>query len=170
MAAEEGRLTAFERDLLALLPRLRRFARALAIDAADADDLCQVALERALKAEAQWEVGTRLDSWMYRIMRNCWIDEVRARRRRAETFVPEDEGREVGDADHRRIEARVELGNVDRAMAALPPEQREVIALILVEGLAYKEAAELLGLPMGTVTSRLVRGRQALMETLGESA
>ena len=163
-------MTAFERDLLALLPRLRRFARALAIDAADADDLCQVALERALKAEAQWEVGTRLDSWMYRIMRNCWIDEVRARRRRAETFVPEDEGREVGDADHRRIEARVELGNVDRAMAALPPEQREVIALILVEGLAYKEAAELLGLPMGTVTSRLVRGRQALMETLGESA
>ena len=163
-------MTAFERDLLALLPRLRRFARALAIDAADADDLCQVVLERALKAEAQWEVGTRLDSWMYRIMRNCWIDEVRARRRRAETFVPEDEGREVGDADHRRIEARVELGNVDRAMAALPPEQREVIALILVEGLAYKEAAELLGLPMGTVTSRLVRGRQALMETLGESA
>ena len=170
MAAEEGRLTAFERDLLALLPRLRRFARALAIDAADADDLCQVALERALKAEAQWEVGTRLDSWMYRIMRNCWIDEVRARRRRAETFVPEDEGREVGDADHRRIEARVELGNVDRAMAALPPEQREVIALILVEGLAYKEAAELLGLPMGTVTSRLVRGRQALIEMLGEAA
>ena len=163
-------MTAFERDLLALLPRLRRFARALAIDAADADDLCQVVLERALKAEAQWEVGTRLDSWMYRIMRNCWIDEVRVRRRRAETFVPEEEGSEVGDADHRRIEARVELGNVDRAMAALPPEQREVIALILVEGLAYKEAAELLGLPMGTVTSRLVRGRQALMETLGESA
>ena len=163
-------MTAFERDLLALLPRLRRFARALAIDAADADDLCQVALERALKAEAQWEVGTRLDSWMYRIMRNCWIDEVRARRRRAETFVPEDEGREVGDADHRRIEARVELGNVDRAMAALPPEQREVIALILVEGLAYKEAAEMLGLPMGTVTSRLVRGRQALMAMLGEAA
>ena len=73
-------LTAFERELLAFLPRLRRFARALAVDAADADDLCQVALERALKAEAQWQRGTRLDSWMYRIMRNCWIDEVRARK------------------------------------------------------------------------------------------
>jgi RNA polymerase sigma-70 factor (ECF subfamily) len=163
-------LTAFERELLALLPRLRRFARSLAIDAADADDLCQVALERALKAEAQWERGTRLDSWMYRIMRNCWIDEVRARKRRSETFVAEEEGAGAGDADDRRIEARVELGNIDRAMAALPPEQREVIALILVEGLAYKEAAELLDLPMGTVTSRLVRGRQALMEMLGEAA
>jgi len=163
-------LTAFERELLALLPRLRRFARSLAIHPADADDLCQVALEKALRAEAQWAQGTRLDSWMYRIMRNCWIDEIRARRRRAETFVPEDEGLGIGDSDHRRIEARAELANVDRAMAALPPEQREIIALILVEGLAYKEAAELLDLPMGTVTSRLVRGRQALLEMLGEAA
>ena len=163
-------VTAFERELLALLPRLRRFARALAVDAADADDLCQVALERALKAEGQWQRGTRLDSWMYRIIRNCWIDEVRARKRRSETFVAEEEGAAVGDADDRRIEARVELGNVDRAMAALPPDQREIIVLILVEGLAYREAAELLDLPMGTVTSRLVRGRQALMEMLGEAA
>jgi len=167
---EEGFLTPFERALLDLLPRLRRFARALALDAADADDLCQIAIERALKAEAQWQVGTRLDSWMYRIMRNSWIDEVRARKRRGETFVAEEEGEMVGDTDDRRIEARVELNKVDRAMAALPPEQREVIALILVEGLAYKEAAETLGLPMGTVTSRLVRGRQALMELLGEAA
>lgn len=163
-------MTEFERALLDLLPRLRRFARALTLDAADADDLCQIALERALKAEALWERGSRLDSWMYRIMRNCWIDEIRARRRRSETFVAEEEGALVGEADDRRIEARVELGNVDRAMAALPPEQREVIALILVEGLAYREAAELLGLPMGTITSRLVRGRQALLEMLGEAA
>lgn len=167
---EKAKVTPFERALLDLLPRLRRFARALALDAADADDLCQLALERALKAEGQWQVGTRLDSWMYRIMRNIWIDEIRARKRRAETFVPEEEGEMIGDADHARIEARVELGRVDRAMAALPPEQREVIALILVEGLAYKEAAEALDLPMGTVTSRLVRGRQALMEMLGEAA
>ena len=81
-------MQAFERDLLTLLPRLRRFARSLARDAADADDLCQLALERALKARAQWQPGTRMDAWMYRIVRNCWIDEVRARRRRAQTFVP----------------------------------------------------------------------------------
>jgi RNA polymerase sigma-70 factor (ECF subfamily) len=163
-------LSPFERDLLDLLPRLRRFARSLARDAADADDLCQTALERALKAEGQWQPGTRLDSWMYRIMRNCWIDESRARKRRSETFVAEEAGATVGDDDARRIEARVDLGNVDKAMAALPDEQREVIALILVEGLAYKEAAEVLDLPMGTVTSRLARGRQALMTMLGEAA
>lgn len=163
-------MSPFEHELLALLPRLRRFARSLARDAADADDLCQIALERALKAEGQWQAGTRLDSWMYRIMRNCWIDEARARRRRSETFVAEEAGLAVGDDDARRIEARVDLAHVDRAMAALPDEQREVIALVLVEGLAYREAAEILELPMGTVTSRLVRGRQALMALLGEAA
>ena len=98
------RLQAFERDLLTLLPRLRRFARSLARDAADADDLCQLALERALKARAQWQPGTRMDAWMYRIVRNCWIDEVRARRRRAQTFVPEEAGGQVGDEGHQAIE------------------------------------------------------------------
>jgi RNA polymerase sigma-70 factor (ECF subfamily) len=163
-------LTEFERELLALLPRLRRFARALAYDPADADDLCQIALERALKAWRSFEPGTRLDSWMYRIMRNCWIDEVRSRQRRSETFAPEEAGLGVGDDGDRHIEARVELAAVDRAMAALPDEQREVIALVLVEGLAYREAADILGVPMGTLTSRLVRGRQALMAQLGEGA
>lgn len=162
-------LTAFEAELLALLPRLRRFARSLARDAADADDLCQLSLERALKARERFEPGTRLDSWMYRIMRNIWIDEARARKRRGETFVPEEAGLSVGDQGHRHIEARVELGDVNRAMAALPDEQREAIALVLVEGLAYREAAEILDVPMGTLTSRLARGRQALIAALGEA-
>jgi RNA polymerase sigma factor (sigma-70 family) len=159
-------LQAFERELLTLLPRLRRFARALARDAADADDLLQVALERALKARDQWAPGTRLDSWMMRIVRNCWIDEVRSRTRRARTFVPEEAGASVGADSHREIEARVEMHAVDRAMGSLSPEQREVIALVLVEGLAYREAAELLDIPMGTLTSRLTRGRQALAQML----
>lgn len=163
-------VTGFERDLLDLLPRLRRFARSLTLDPADADDLCQIALERALKAEDQWTEGTRLDSWMYRIIRNCWVDELRSRRRRGETVPVDGDGLDLPDAGDRQMEARVELNNVDRAMAALPPEQREVIALVLVEGLAYREAAELLDLPMGTITSRLVRGRQALMNYLGERA
>jgi RNA polymerase sigma-70 factor (ECF subfamily) len=107
---------------------------------------------------------------MYRIMRNCWIDEVRSRQRRSETFAPEEAGLGVGDDGDRHVEARVELAAVDRAMAALPVEQREVIALVLVEGLAYREAADILGVPMGTLTSRLVRGRQALMAQLGEGA
>lgn len=159
-------LQAFERELLTLLPRLRRFAHALARDGADADDLLQVALERALKARDQWTPGTRLDAWMMRIVRNCWIDEIRSRTRRARTFAPAEEGETVGvDAQH-EIEAKAEMHAVDRAMATLSHEQREVIALVLVEGLAYKEAAELLDIPMGTLTSRLTRGRQALAQML----
>jgi len=159
-------LQAFERELLTLLPRLRRFARALARDAADADDLVQAALERALRARDQWLPGSRLDAWMMRIVRNCWIDEARSRARRARTFVPEEEGEMVGSQAHREIEVRAELHAVDKAMNSLSPEQREVIALVLVEGLAYREAADLLDIPIGTLTSRLTRGRQALAQML----
>jgi RNA polymerase sigma-70 factor (ECF subfamily) len=159
-------LQAFERELLTLLPRLRRFARSLARDAADSDDLVQVALERALKARDQWAPGTRLDSWMMKILRNCWIDEVRSRARRARTFVPEEEGIAIGSEAHREVEIRAEMHAVDKAMNSLSAEQREVIALVLVEGLAYKEAADLLDIPIGTLTSRLTRGRQALAQML----
>ena len=156
----------FEEEMLALLPRLRRFARSLTRDLPDADDLCQLAVERALKSRDQWQPGTRLDAWMYRIMRNSWIDEARARTRRAQTFAPEEDGMDVGDDGYEAIERNVAISEVDRAMARLPDEQREVIALVLVEGLAYKEAAEILDIPMGTLTSRLVRGRQALVQML----
>lgn len=107
---------------------------------------------------------------MYRIMRNSWIDTTRARARQAETFVNEEAGAAVGDRGDQAIEATVELGNVGRAMQKLPDEQREAVALVLVEGLAYKDAAAILDIPMGTLTSRLVRGRAALMEMLGEAA
>lgn len=161
-------MAAFEDDLLALLPRLRRFARALARNVADADDLCQVALEKALLGRASWQPGTRMDSWMYRIMRNSWIDTTRSRSRAAQTFVDADAGLAIG-ADG-GAEARIALGEIDAALHTLPDEQREAVALVLIEGLAYKEAAEVLDIPMGTLTSRLVRGRQALMAQLGEAA
>lgn len=159
----------FERDLLAILPRLRRFAASLSHDRADGDDLCQAALEKGLRARDQWQPGTRLDSWMYRIMRNLWIDEGRARQRAARTFAPEEAGADVGYAGDKAVEQAMTLSDVDRAMQALPPEQREAIALVLVEGLSYKEAAAILNIPMGTLTSRLVRGRGALIELLGEA-
>lgn len=159
-------LQAFERELLALVPRLRRFARALTHDRVDADDLLQIALERALRAREQWTPGTRLDAWMMRIVRNCWIDEGRSRSRRAQTFVAEEAGEGVGSDAHHEIERRAELADVGRAMATLPPEQREAIALVLVEGFAYREAAELLEIPIGTLTSRLTRGRQMLVRLL----
>lgn len=161
---------AFEDELLALLPRLRRFAASLSRNVADGDDLCQAAIERALRSRHLWEEGTRLDSWMYRIMRNIWIDEARARQRRAKTFAPEEEGGHIGNRDDQRMEAVAELSSVERALSRLPDEQREVIALVLIEGLAYKEAAKILDIPMGTLTSRLVRGRNALLVELGEAA
>jgi RNA polymerase sigma-70 factor (ECF subfamily) len=158
----------FEEQLLDHLPRLRRFAHALARNAADADDLLQASVERALLRREQWEPGTRLDSWMYRLMRNLWIDTVRAETRRGETFVPPDAGEAVGAAGNQ--EAVVELGKVGAAMRTLPPDQREAVALVVIEGFAYREAAEILDVPIGTLTSRLVRGREALMAKLGEAA
>lgn len=162
--------TRFCEGLTAMLPRLRRFARGLTQDHADADDLCQQTIERALKARKQWQEGTRLDAWVYRIMRNQWIDEVRARTRRSQTFVHEDEGVNVGMDGDRDAENRVELGNVDRALGRLPEEQREAVVLVMVEGFGYKEAADILGIPQGTLTSRLGRGREALLRELGETA
>jgi len=159
-------LQGFESELLSLLPRLRRFAHALARNPGDADDLVQAAVERALRARAQWTPGTRLDWWSMRIMRNIWIDETRSRARRARTFAPAEAGEAVASSDHRQIEIQVTMRDVDKAMDTLPAEQREAIALVLVEGLAYREAAELLDIPIGTLTSRLTRGRQALAQIL----
>lgn len=150
--------------MLELLPRLRRFAIGLAGSPADGDDLCQMTIERALSRRDQWQEGTRLDSWMYRIMRNIFIDERRASSRRSETFVDEDAGLSVGSDGGQ--EARVELSMVDRAMARLPEDQREAVLLVMVEGYSYKEAAAIVDCPVGTLNSRLVRGRDALMAML----
>lgn len=154
----------FEQQVLELLPRLRRFAIGLAGSPSDGDDLCQMTIERALTRRQQWQEGTRLDSWMYRIMRNIFIDEARAGSRRRETFVDEEAGVAVGSDGAQ--EAHVELSMVDRAMAKLPDDQREAVLLVMVEGYAYKEAAEIVGCPVGTLNSRLVRGRDALMQML----
>src|SRR5438045_2763410 len=158
----------FDDQLAALLPRLRRFAHALSRDSADADDLTQAAIERALKSRAQWQPGTRLDSWCYRIMRNLWIDLGRSRSRRQAREAPEEEGLRVGEDPRSAMDAAVDLKRIMAAMGRLPDEQREVVALILVEGFGYREASEMLGLPIGTVSSRLVRGRTALLAMVGE--
>lgn len=156
----------FEQQVLELLPRLRRFAIGLAGSASDGDDLCQMTIERALTRQDQWQKGTRLDSWMYRIMRNIFIDEARASSRRRESFVDEEAGLSIGTAGAQ--EAQVELTMVDRAMARLPEDQREAVLLVMVEGWSYKEAADIVGCPVGTLNSRLVRGRDALLAMLEE--
>jgi RNA polymerase sigma-70 factor (ECF subfamily) len=162
------RSLSFEDGLAALLPRLRRFAHALSRNAADADDLTQATVERAIRSRSQWEPGTRIDSWLYRIMRNLWIDTVRARGRREELHAPLEEAERIGEDPRDAIEASIDLGKAMAAMQRLPEEQREIVALILIEGFGYRECSEILGLPIGTVSSRLVRGRSALLQMLGE--
>lgn len=155
------------RQVIELLPRLRRFGRAIARNPHDADDLVQIAVERALLRYEQWQPESRFDSWMFGIMRNAWIDEVRARGRRSQVFAPEEAGENVADA---AAESQVRALSVQDAMASLPEEQRMAVALVLVEGLSYKEAADVLEVPMGTVTSRLARGREALQKSLGDAS
>jgi RNA polymerase sigma factor (sigma-70 family) len=165
-----GSSVTFENGLVALLPRLRRFAHALSRSRADADDLTQVTLERALRSRDQWRAGTRLDSWLYRIMRNLWIDTARARTRRAKFEAPAEEGEHLGQDPRPAMDATLDLRRAMDAMSSLPDEQREVLALVLVEGFGYRETAEMLELPVGTVASRLARGRIALLQMLGEPA
>jgi RNA polymerase sigma factor (sigma-70 family) len=157
----------FETELVALLPRLRRFAHGLCRDRAEADDLTQMCVERALRSREQWQEGTRLDSWLYRILRNLWIDTVRSRSRKQKFEAPPEEAESVGQDPRGAIETSLELQRAMAAMERLPDEQREVVGLILIEGFGYREVSEMLDLPIGTVSSRLVRGRTALLEMLG---
>jgi len=151
-------------QIVTLLPRLRRFARNLTRNPHDADDVVQIAVERALTRLDQWRSDARLDGWMFKIVRNAWIDELRSRGRRAKIFLAAEAGEIVGTDSMAR---ETELLSVQSAMARLPADQREAVSLVLVEGLPYREAAEVLDVPIGTLTSRLARGRQALQALLG---
>jgi RNA polymerase sigma-70 factor (ECF subfamily) len=151
-------------QIVALLPRLRRFARNLTRNPHDADDVVQIAVERALTRLDQWRSGARLDSWMFKIVRNAWIDELRSRGRRGKIFLAAEAGENIGTDSMAR---ETELLSVQSAMARLPEDQREAVSLVLVEGLPYREAAEVLDVPIGTLTSRLARGREALQALLG---
>ncbi len=149
-------------QIVAHLPRLRRFAYALTGDADNADDLVQETCTRALSRLDQWQRGTRLDSWMFRIAQNIWIDRVRARKTRG-VVVDFDAVRDMAGEDGRQIvEGRLTLNKLAEGVAQLPPDQRVLIALVCVDGLSYKEAAHVLDVPIGTVMSRLARARRAL--------
>lgn len=159
--------------LPAILPRLRRFARSLTHNAADADDLAQATLEKALARAAQWrappapataaQVEDAVRSWMFGIMKNAWIDDRRANQRKRRLFTSAEDAPEPPDHSHLAQERRL---SIEAAMQQLPEDQQLAVALVLVEGLAYHEAAEVLGIPVGTLTSRLSRGREALVRLL----
>jgi RNA polymerase sigma-70 factor, ECF subfamily len=159
----------FSDQLISVLPRLRRFARGLTGSMAEADDLVQAACERALTREHQFQEGTRFDSWMFRIVQTIWIDQLRAREVRKEDGEAADSW--LGsDTPARAIEARLALAEVRQAVEQLPSDQRVTLLLVTVEGLSYKEAAEVTGVPIGTVMSRLARARIALLQQLDAGA
>jgi RNA polymerase sigma-70 factor (ECF subfamily) len=159
--------------LPAVLPRLRRFARSLAHNAPDADDLAQTTIERALARAAQWraprhdataeQVESAVRSWMFGIMKNAWIDSRRAAQRQRRLFTPADDTHVAVDHAHVAQETRL---SIEAAMQRIPEDQQLAVSLVLVEGLAYHEAAAILDIPVGTLTSRLSRGREALVNLL----
>ncbi len=152
--------------MVAMIPRLRAFARSLAGSADAADDLVQATCERALRNVESWQPGTRLDSWMFRIMRNHWIDVWRARRPETPLGDP-DAGYDIaGEDGAATAESRLMLGSVMGHVQALPEDQRSVLVLVCVEGLSYREAAGVLDVPIGTVMSRLARARKAVADAM----
>jgi RNA polymerase sigma-70 factor (ECF subfamily) len=153
------------RNIEAEIPRLRRYARALARDVTAADDLVQDCLARALGKLHLWREGTDLRAWLFTILHNQYVNQVRRAVR---------EGTAVGLSDSEPMLMRpphqgkgLELRDLERALAKLPEEQRAVILLVGLEGMRYEEVAEVLGVPVGTVRSRLSRGRAALRRLIG---
>lgn len=153
--------------LIELLPRLRRFALKMARSSDVADDLVQSACERALATPSERGESVPFDAWMFRIIRNLWIDRLR-RLKTQGTKVDIEEHIEISGSDGRaETESKLTLQHVSSAIDRLPDEQREVLLLICVEELSYKDAAQVLDVPIGTIMSRLARARLKLAEMTG---
>ena len=156
----------FGKELVALLPRLRRFARSLAGTADRADDLVQTACAKAIAAKATWQPGTRFDAWMFRIVRNAWVDGLRRDRTFANAGDDELEHLQGPGGEDAQL-ARLTLAAVLATIDQLPPDQREVLLLVAMEDFSYAEVAEMLDAPIGTVMSRLARARKKIASAAG---
>lgn len=153
------------RGIAQLLPRLRRFGAALAGSKDEGDDVVQAAIERALTKADQWQSGTRLDSWLFKIMQNYWRDELRRRRNSDKTRVLN--GAETTSVDGRQVtETLLMLAKTRERFARLSEEHRLALALVVIDGRSYQEAAEQLEIPIGTLMSRLSRAREALRDMI----
>lgn len=153
---------ALRQEIVGYLPRLRRFARSLARDPDRADDLVQAACQRALERLDQVREGTRLDSWLYRIIYTRWIDKLRRGKTRSANLV-------VLTGEDATVAANARVGqdlaaalDIKKALEKLPAEHHAAITLVSVEGYSYEEAASVLDVPVGTVASRVARARAML--------
>lgn len=158
----------FRAELIAQIPHLRRFARALTGDAALADDLVQDCVERALLKSHLYDPARPLRTWLYAVLRNLHVSGLR-RQGRAHAVKTVDELTGFEGAISPAQDGQVALSQVAAALDRLPDSQREVIVLVAVEEMSYRDVAEITGVPVGTVMSRLSRARGALRALLGES-
>ena len=158
-------MTDFHHRLEGEIPRLRRYARALTRNAARADDLVQETLVRALRKEHLWQVGTDLRAWLFTIMHNQNVNEVRRAMRDAATVDLENCSASLTATTDPT--ASRQLCELDHALAQLQEEHRQVILLVGLEGMSYEDAAAILSIPIGTIRSRLSRGRDALRKLMG---
>ena len=149
------------------IPRLRRYARTLAKDLSQADDLVQSCLVRALAKQHLWQPGTDLRAWLFTILHNQHVNEVRRRVREGNVVALEDVTSHLSAAP--AVEASLDLKDLEQAIATLPRQHREVVLLAGREGMRYEEIADALGVPIGTVRSRLSRARATLRELTGVS-
>ncbi len=158
----------FNNQLVTLLPRLRRFAYALTAGGPDADDLVQAACERALSRKNQWRKGSRLDSWLFKIMSRLRIDTYRSkdfklvRQLQDETTVPDN-----GLTPEEEVDTKARLKQVILAMDQLSEQDKAMLALVCLEGYSYRDTATMLDIPIGTVMSRLARARKKLVKMVG---
>jgi RNA polymerase sigma-70 factor (ECF subfamily) len=155
----------FARLLEIEIPRLRRYARALTRDASRADDLVQSCLTRAIAKQHLWQPGTDLRAWLFTILHNQHVNEVRRAMREGVSIPVEDMAPVL--TVHSNAIATLELRDLEAAIAKLPQEQRQVILLVGLEGMHYEQVADILGVPVGTVRSRLSRGREQLRRLTG---
>ncbi len=154
--------------LLDEIPRLRRYARALLRDPVAADDLVQDCLERALSRWHQWQSGSNLRAWLFRIMHSQFINQRRQESRRLDRDEL-DASAESNHAAPASQEIGFEFRDMQRALERLSPDHREVVLLIALENLSYREVADILDVPVGTVMSRLSRGRENLRKHLADA-
>ena len=153
-------------QIVGFLPRLRRFGLSLTKDLDTADDLVQGACERALTRLDQLREGTRLDSWLYRIIYTQWIDRLRRRQVRSEKLIVlsrETESRSVSSDPDLNLTTSLD---VRTALESLPEEHRAAVMLVCVEGYSYAEAADVLNVPAGTIASRVPRARGMMSQRL----
>jgi RNA polymerase sigma-70 factor, ECF subfamily len=149
-----------QREILALVPDLRRYARALTRDVVDADDLVQDSLCRALAKIGLWDKGSDLRAWLFTILHHRHVSEIRRAVRRGVSVAVEDVALNAAVAADAL--SALQLRDLERAIASLPEARRQVILLVGLEGLTYEDVAAILGIPIGTVRSRLARGRETL--------